>query len=268
MLPKIVLATRVLAATIAALVIFAAPAGGARALLLHRLALMGLAAFLLAAQYQHVRAVIEFLRAAPLARVARRYRRLWLLTEFTPAPIALLILGTGLRLVAETGRSPREGWLSILALALGALACDGMLAYGPATMDLRDAAHAAAKGQQPAVLRRAALSWRTNLTLLVHFSAFAPLALIGWLKPELPNPLAPLLATVEMRLAPIAGAAGGAQLATLLLVATGALAAGMGPAARHAAGRRKAARPLRSRPDPIHPPGSGAGSRPRVAKAR
>lgn len=243
MLPRIVFAIRAVAGSIATLALFAASAGGACVLLLHRLALTGLAAFLLVAQYQHVRAVIECLRAAPLFRIARRYHRLWLLTELTPAPIALLILGSGLRLVAETGRSPREGWIAVLALALGALACDGMLAYLPATVELRSAARDAAERQQPELLRRTVLSWRTNLTLLVHFSAFPPLALIGWLKPKLPNPLVPLLAGLEVRLANLAGgAAGAAQVATLLLVATGALAAGVGAAARRAVHDRAGAR--------------------------
>jgi len=207
-------------------------AGGAAAVLLsghlgisipplgaHRMALAALFVFLLVAQYRQVAAVVLCLRPAPLEVIASHYRRLWQMTEIAPAPIALILLASGLRLVAR-GYSPSASWLCVLIVAFGFLFFDGILEFTPLTRLLKDEGTQAALSGEAGALRSLVLSRRVNLRLLGHCGSFPFLALCGYLKPNLPNPLAGAIGALDRH----AGAAA-AVMALFLLGGIVAIAA-------------------------------------------
>jgi len=162
----------------------------------HRSALAALFAFLLLVQYRQITAAVLCLRRAPLPALALHYRRLWQLTEIAPPPIALLLLASGLRLVAY-GVSPRSGWLCLLILSFGLMAFDGILDFTPLTRTLKDESARAALTGDAAPLRSRVLSPPANLQLFCHWASFPVLALCGYFKPYLPNPLDGAIAALE-----------------------------------------------------------------------
>ncbi len=106
---------------------------------LHHAAIGMLFVFLLAAQYQQAEAWWRIRRGMSAGAVAASYRRLWLLTELVPAPVAMVILFTGLRLIWETPRLHplAEPWLFALVVGFSLFFWDGIITYLPVTRTLR-----------------------------------------------------------------------------------------------------------------------------------
>lgn len=170
-------------------------------LVTHRCALVALAGFLLCAQHLQVRAVVACIRGEDAGRCLIAYQRLRRLTEVAPAPIALVLLASGLRLVAQFGHSLREGWLLVLVSAFGFLFFDGILGFTPLVRDLHRCAVRSVELGDDQDLRRKALGAPANATFLVHFASLPFLVLVGWFRPMIPNPIAVLLVALEDRVA-------------------------------------------------------------------
>ena len=106
---------------------------------LHHTSFWLLFAFLLTGQYFQVEAWWKIRRGMSSDSVRASYRRLWILTEIVPAPVALMIFLTGLRLIwqihGETaptrGNSMSVFWLQGLVLGFGLFFWDGILGYTP-----------------------------------------------------------------------------------------------------------------------------------------
>jgi hypothetical protein len=136
------------------------------------------------------------IRNGRLAVAASSYRRLWVLTIIFPAPIALAILLTGLRLIWEAaagqppapGKSPATFWLLAIITGFSFFFWDGILGYTPIVRKWKarwqdghiddlpwDVAH-----------RRPELS--DSLQLLIHFLSWPVVFLCGVYRWEIPNP--------------------------------------------------------------------------------
>ncbi len=102
-------------------------------LLTHHVAIFSLFLFLLTAEYLRLEARWRR-RARTIPRsVAASYRRLWIFSETVPAPIALTILLSGLRLIwlSPDVNSPAHLWLSMLIVGFSVFFWDGIVGYLP-----------------------------------------------------------------------------------------------------------------------------------------
>ena len=106
----------------------------------HHTSFLMLFLFLIAAEYFQMEAWWKIRRAAPIESVAASYSRLWMLTEIVPAPIALVIFLTGLRLIQESREtnSPSTFWLLALILSFSMFFWDGIFGYTPIVRNLRE----------------------------------------------------------------------------------------------------------------------------------
>lgn len=104
----------------------------------HHASILLLFLFLVVAEYLQLEAWLRTRRGSSAASVAQCIRALWGLSEIAPAPIALTIFLTGLRLIWDIPQlnSPANGWLSILILAFSFFFWDGMLGYRPIVRQL------------------------------------------------------------------------------------------------------------------------------------
>lgn len=195
LLQRISLVVGVLLATLLLSAPEAPPPGMAR--VAHRCALVVLGTFLLAALYLQIRTVVAFHRSESVTRLARDYERLWQITEVAPAPTALVLLASGVRMTTDHGHSLREGWLLVLTVAFGILFFDGILGFTPLVRDLHRRARDTVEMREVGRLRERSLSIAANATLLLHFSSFPFLVLMGWFRPAIPNPFAGLVGGVE-----------------------------------------------------------------------
>jgi hypothetical protein len=99
----------------------------------HHASVLLLFLFLLAAEYWQVEGWWRRRRGGSVESVAGSFRRLWILTETAPAPIALTVLLTGLRLVWETpeANSPARLWLFGMVAGFSVFFWDGICGYQP-----------------------------------------------------------------------------------------------------------------------------------------
>jgi hypothetical protein len=191
-------------ATLAAL--FAVGAGrhsvvSSIALWLHHGAMLLLFLFLTATQYLLTEAGLKIRNRHQPASVAATYRRLWIFTETIPAPVALAIFLTGLRLIweAPAAHSATASWVLILLTGFSVFFFDGILGYRPIVRGLyrQWQSHDAIGWSPPPPT-----PWQ-RVQLCVHFASFPPLFVVGLLRWSPPNPLASQIAASQQALTPL-----------------------------------------------------------------
>src|SRR5271169_2697391 len=95
---------------------------------MHHAAIFALFVFLLAVQLLLTQVWWQIRSNVQATAIAATVCRMWILTELVPAPIALAILLTGLRLIWESpSNSPASLWLMILILGFSFFFFDGLL---------------------------------------------------------------------------------------------------------------------------------------------
>lgn len=183
---------------------------------MHHIGFGGLFVFLTCGSALHLQATMQRARRASPADIAQTLRRWWCLTELMPAPSALLILVTGLRLIydAPQTNSLREGWLFWLVNSFALFFWDGLLGYRSTVRDL----HAAweAGGAQPA----SRMSGR-EFILVVHAVSFPFILLIGAYKPDLPQPFSSQIVAGEEWLSGLPPGFPQVAIAVAVIVAVG-----------------------------------------------
>jgi len=99
----------------------------------HHASVLLLFLFLLTAEYLQAEAWFRVRRRCSVRSVAGTFRRLWVLTETTPAPVALTVFLTGLRLMWDSPQtnSPCSVWLFALVLGFSLFFWDGIFGYRP-----------------------------------------------------------------------------------------------------------------------------------------
>lgn len=126
------------------------------------------------------------------------YRRLWIATKLLPAPAALTILLTGLRLIYDSPAqyslgSDSGGWVSLLLVTLSYMFWDGIFIYTKNTDHLWHAAEKA-KGDPPDL-------WRKS-HIIAHALSFPFVFAVGYSRSTvITNPLAPQFGHAEKWLA-------------------------------------------------------------------
>jgi hypothetical protein len=156
----------------------------------HHVSFMLLFLFLAAAQYFQIEARWRIRREDSTRSVALTYRRLWILTEMAPAPIALAIFLSGLRLMWEMPdeNSPDAVWLLGLVLAFSVFFWDGVLGYQPIVRNWYRYWSQAAERDIPvneAARSRGQLAER--LQLLAHFLSWPFVFVLGVFRWDFPN---------------------------------------------------------------------------------
>jgi hypothetical protein len=186
------------------LVLFSALPRGTAAwtlvLWMHHAAFSMLLFFLIAAQFLQAEAGWRIHTGSPAGDVATTFRRLWILTELAPAPIAMAILATGLRLIweAPAANRPSQPWLFALLVAFSFFFWDGILGYQPIVRELRRHWVAAdRRGIATAAAFKGSKMGRRTAQLSAHLVSFPFVFLLGLFKPDFHNPLAGAVARIE-----------------------------------------------------------------------
>jgi hypothetical protein len=161
--------------------------------------------FLLASQYMQTQAWWAKRRSKSTSAVASAYRRLWILTELMPAPVAVAILLTGLRLIWDTPalNSPAGNlWLVVLIVGFGCFFFDGIFSFQPIVRDLHHHWQVAEESNMAAEHARWTCPVRRwqELQLLLHTLSFPVVFVFGVFRWNPPNPVTPLLVRVADRL--------------------------------------------------------------------
>ncbi len=130
--------------------------------------------------------------AVEVPELLTSYRRWWVATRLAPAPAALMILLSGLRLTYECpGLDVSQvAWLQWLVIAFSGLFFDGLLAYLPEICRRYRVAGRLGSSAEPGGARFQALRDRWGeATLLLHALSFPfVLGLALWRPSELPRP--------------------------------------------------------------------------------
>lgn len=172
---------------------------GSYVLWLHHASFGLLLVFLLTAEYLQVEAWWR-LRGASTGAVAIAYRRLWTLTEVMPAPVAVVILLTGLRLIWESPEtsSLSQLWLFGLVAGFSLFFWDGIVGYRRIVRLLWEWAERCAATGPEARLRTPPRSW--SLQLFAHLASWLPLFALGTYRWHVPNAMSAAVADLEGRL--------------------------------------------------------------------
>jgi hypothetical protein len=191
---------------------------------LHHAAFAMLFLFLIAAEYLQAEAWWRTRCGSPACDVAGTFRRLWILTELVPAPIAIGTLMTGLRLILEApaDNRPSKPWLCALIAGFSFFFWDGILGYQPIVRELRR--HWAEAGQHsiPTVAAfKASKMGRRSAQLFAHFLSYPFVFMLGLLKPEFDNPLTGAVAGIEQLLSRAAPGWAEVLAASSIWLATG-----------------------------------------------
>jgi hypothetical protein len=172
---------------------------------LHHTSFWLLFVFLLAGQYFQVEAWWKIRGDMPTQSVAASYRRLWMLTEIVPAPVALMIFLTGLRLIWQShgNTEPSQAvsisafWLQGLVLGFGLFFWDGILGYTPIVRGLRNRWEAAATETGGAESSPRAQPILESAQLLVHLLSWPLVFLVGVFRRDSPTLLTPPVEALE-----------------------------------------------------------------------
>jgi len=138
--------------------------------------------FLITAEYFQAEAGWRIWHRCSTQSVAASFRRLWLLTELTPAPIAVAVLLTGLRLIWDSPQvnSPSSLWLFVMVVGYSLFFWDGILGYRPIVRrmwrDWKQSADAGIPVARPACTRRYATD---TLQLALHFFSWPLISVFG-----------------------------------------------------------------------------------------
>jgi hypothetical protein len=179
------------------------PAAYLLALWAHHVAFALLFLFLAAAQFLQAEAWWGIRAGRPTEWVARSYRRLWVMTEVVPAPVALTVLASGLRLIweAPTRSAPASVWLMLMVAAFSAFFWDGIFWYQPAVRDLHAYwARETARSTPVAQAARGARSVGRSVQFLAHFLSLPVIFWLGVTRWDPANPVGSYLLRVEARL--------------------------------------------------------------------
>jgi hypothetical protein len=187
----------------------------------HHTSFLTLFLFLIAAEFFQMEAWWKIRRAAPSESVAASYWRLWALTEIVPAPVALTIFFTGLRLIREAPEmnSPSTFWLLTLILSFSILFWDGIFAYTPIVRSLRERWREASIERLPAGSAvRTIRGTSESVQLFLHFISWPFVFLLGVYRWDFPNRMSDSAAAFEARLSSLGFSAGWPQVATAVLL--------------------------------------------------
>lgn len=162
---------------------------------LHHMSFWLLFVFLLAGQYFQVEAWWKIRTRMSRQSVGATYRRFWILTEIVPAPVALMIFLTGLRLIwQESGNiaSPNGGnslsafWLQALIIGFSLFFWDGIFGYTPIVRGLRKSWETESG---PAESRPEAPPFIESIQLLIHLLSWPLVFLLGVFRWDFPTVL-------------------------------------------------------------------------------
>lgn len=169
---------------------------------MHHAAFMALFAFLSVAQCLITQAWWQIRLASTTVSIAATYRRVWIVTELVPAPIAIAVLLTGMRLIWESpADSPSSTWLLILISSFSLFFFDGLLGYSPIIRKTHYYWQSCARAKIPAPqAAQASLSTADYLQLIAHFISWPLLLAVGIRRWNWPNPIADRILEFEHRL--------------------------------------------------------------------
>jgi hypothetical protein len=165
------------------------------ALLCHHAAFLALFCFLIVGQFFQAEAWWS-IRKRRFTGAAASYRRLWVLTELFPAPIALTILLTGLRLIWEgaiarppvPAKSPATFWLLVIIIGFGVFFWDGILGYTPIVRKWKNYWEDLDINNLPLDGAPCHPKLTDSLQLWVHCLSWPAVFLCGVYRWEIPNP--------------------------------------------------------------------------------
>ena len=162
---------------------------------LHHMSFWLLFVFLLAGQYFQVEAWWKIRTRMSRQSVGATYRRFWILTEIVPAPVALMIFLTGLRLIWQASgniASPNGGnslsafWLQALIIGFSLFFWDGIFGYTPIVRGLRKSWETESG---PAESRPEAPPFIESIQLLIHLLSWPLVFLVGVFRWDFPTVL-------------------------------------------------------------------------------
>jgi len=161
----------------------------------HHAAILALFCFLAVGQFFQAEAWWN-IKNERFRGAAASYQRLWLLTELLPAPIALTIFLTGLRLIWEAanarppaqGKSPATFWLLAIIVGFSFFFWDGILGYTPIVRKWKTLWGHVPADDPPLDLSRRQPQLSDSLQLLVHFLSWPVVFLCGVYRWEIANP--------------------------------------------------------------------------------
>jgi hypothetical protein len=147
----------------------------------HHTSIFLLFLFLLTAEYFQAEAWWRIRRGSATPSVAASFRRLWVLTETMPAPVALTIFLTGLRLIWDSpqANSPSSLWLFALILGFGLLFWDGILGYQPIVRSMWKNWRRAVEVGMPVADVALPRYLTDTIQLLLHFLSWPLVFLLG-----------------------------------------------------------------------------------------
>jgi hypothetical protein len=173
---------------------------------LHHMSFWLLFVFLIAGQYFQVEAWWKIRSRMSRQSVGATYRRFWILTEIVPAPVALMIFLTGLRLIwqasgniaSPNGRNPLSAfWLQALIIGFSLFFWDGIFGYTPIVRGLRKSWETESG---PAESRPQAPLFIESIQLLIHLLSWPLVFLVGVFRWDFPTVLTSPIEGVEHRL--------------------------------------------------------------------
>jgi hypothetical protein len=175
---------------------------------LHHTGFWLLFVFLLAGQYFQVEAWWKMRGGMSRQSVGATYRRLWIMTEIVPAPVALLLFLTGLRLIWQThgdtaqgqGNSMSTFWLQGLVIGFAVFFWDGILGYTPIVRGLRKQWESGPAGSAPSKLSPGPQPLSEAVQLMLHLLSWPVVFLLGVFRWDFPTILTPAVESLERRL--------------------------------------------------------------------
>lgn len=189
----------------AAVVFIAVPVrGDAFRLILwiHRVAILALFLFLLAGEYCQMQASRQIRARRSTASVSRTMKRFRALSKLAPAPIALTIFLTGLRLIweAPSQNSPSSVWLLVLIAGFSFFFFDGIFGYQVIVREMCIYWEQSAKQGLPASI--AAQNWHSTssrVQLLAHCWSWPIFVLFGVFRWNFANYASAVLGRLQNR---------------------------------------------------------------------
>ena len=154
--------------------------------------------FVVMGQYLQIEAGIREIRKSSIESIVKTYSLLSNITKLLPAPAALTILLSGLTLIYHSGYSISVGWLFILVGIFSFLFIDGLTYYLPRTERLLDLSRKCVKARsKKGQLREEMSSILDNIFMFIHYVSLPFVFLLGYFKPQLPNPMTGMIRELE-----------------------------------------------------------------------
>jgi hypothetical protein len=169
------------------------------ALWVHHAAAWSLFAFLLAGEYLQIEAWWRMRSGKAAGPVAAVYHRIWILTKLIPAPAALTVFLTGLRLMWESpeANSPAELWLLCMVLGFSFFFFDGIFGYTHIISELDSYWRGAVDQKTPLKIAAGYHRPSARVQILMHTVSWPFVFLLGVFRWNPPNPLSGYVAALE-----------------------------------------------------------------------